>query len=57
MKNLRACFVSLLVATPCWVQSYSGQYTWEEYGRRIKASEQVSPLGANFAGEQGPTQP
>lgn len=30
----------------------TGQYVWEEFDKRINASEKVAPLGANFAGDQ-----
>ena len=33
-------------------QTTPGQYAWEEFGKRIKASEKVSPLGPNFAGDR-----
>lgn len=33
-------------------QTAPSQYVWEEFAKRIQASEKVEPLGANFAGEQ-----
>ncbi|MBZ4422960.1 RHS repeat-associated core domain-containing protein [Myxococcus sp. RHSTA-1-4] len=41
-----------LVSTSALAQSAVGKAPWEEYGKRIKASEAVSPLGPNLFGDQ-----
>ncbi len=50
----KVCGVVLLAAL-VWTGSViaqQGQYTWEEFSKRVKASEKVSPLGPNLAGDQ-----
>ena len=53
---MRRIFLGLCMFTAAAVthaQSASpGRYNWEEFSARIKASQAVSPLGPNVAGEQ-----
>lgn len=49
---LLAGLLSLWGSVAVQAQTDPGLYTWEEFGKRIKASETVSPLGPNFAGDQ-----
>jgi len=44
--------VSLIVINLPAVALAQGKAPWEEYGKRIKASESVSPLGSNLFGDQ-----
>lgn len=49
-----AVAVGLLVVCGCVNAQGAapGQYTWEEYGKRIKTSEKVAPLGPELMGEK-----
>lgn len=42
---------AFFISIAAQAQDASSQYTWEEFSKRIKASEAVSPLGPNFSGE------
>ena len=42
--------LSLLLAMPAAL-AQTGKAPWEEYGKRLKASEEVSPLGPNLFGD------
>ena len=50
--HLLAGMLSLCGAGTVFAQTAPGQYAWEEFSKRIQASEKVAPLGPNFAGEQ-----
>lgn len=52
MRRILIGLCLLTAATWAHGQSSPGQYTWEEFSKRIKASEAISPLGPEFAGEQ-----
>jgi len=45
---------TLLALTTCvgvTARTYPGKYAWEEFDKRLKSSEKVTPLGPGFAGE------
>lgn len=48
---LWAGVVALFVSFGARSQPVPGAYAWEEFSKRIKASEKVEPLGPNLAGE------
>ncbi|TCP03422.1 hypothetical protein [Rubrivivax gelatinosus] len=41
----------LFLAAACNAQTSPDKYVWEEFSKRVQASEKVTPLGPNFAGE------
>lgn len=51
MKRLIAV-VSLLGCVVVANAQTAGKFAWQDVGRRLKASQAISPLGANFAGEK-----
>lgn len=52
VNRLLVFIAALMFFSEVFGQDIPGQYVWEEFGKRIKASESVSALGPNFAGDQ-----
>lgn len=50
MRHFAIAFSLLLVASGAYAQT--GKAPWEEYGKRLKASEELSALGPNLFGDQ-----
>ena len=50
---MRQCLgLILLLATAFTAQAQTGKAPWEEFDKRLKASQKVSPLGNNAFGDE-----
>lgn len=51
MKRIFAA-ICLWSCALCASAQSTSVYTWQDFGKRLKSSQAISPLGPNFAGEQ-----
>ena len=48
----RIVIAAFLLGLTWTVQAQTGKFPWEDFDKRIKASQTVAPLGPDFAGDQ-----